>query len=110
MHRRLVLLALLAFASRCCGGRWRSPSAGLEKDKMMLMFRDFMKTYNKTYKDHKEEMRRFEIFVENMEEVRMLQETEEGTARYGVTKFSDLSADELTIGSSKALPKIYVKE
>ncbi|XP_072101845.1 cathepsin F-like [Mobula birostris] len=103
MHRRLVLLSLVALTSRCCGGRRCDPSAGLEKDKMMLMFQDFMKTYNKTYKDQEEELRRFEIFMQNMEEVRKLQEAEQGTARYGVTRFSDLSADEFTLGSSRAL-------
>ncbi|XP_051901077.1 cathepsin F-like isoform X2 [Pristis pectinata] len=103
----MVLAALVSWGwgHSLCGDAEQCRGAGLAEDKMAQMFRDFMKTYNKTYKDQKEEKRRFKIFVENAEKVRLLQESEEGTARYGVTKFSDISADEFTHGSLKPVAK-----
>ncbi|XP_032872103.1 cathepsin W [Amblyraja radiata] len=77
----------------------RCHTPGPPKDKMVSMFCDFMRTYNKSYKDQEEEARRFKIFVENLERARQHQETEIGSARYGVTKFSDLSAEEFQQGS-----------
>ncbi|XP_032871116.1 cathepsin F [Amblyraja radiata] len=71
---------------------------GPPKDKMVSMFCDFMQTYNKSYKDQEEEARRFKNFVENLERARQRQEMETGSARYGVTKFSDLSAEEFQQG------------
>ncbi|KAL7978388.1 hypothetical protein Chor_014927, partial [Crotalus horridus] len=38
--------------------------------------------------------KRFQIFAENLERARLYQELDQGTAEYGVTKFSDLTEKE----------------
>lgn len=40
-----------------------------------------------------EEQMRFEVFKANMAKVKILQETEQGTAIYGATMFADLTGD-----------------
>ncbi|XP_072839899.2 cathepsin F [Pogona vitticeps] len=58
------------------------------------LFKDFVITYKKSYKDKKETERRFRIFAENLEKAQVIQELDQGTAEYGVTKFSDLTEEE----------------
>ncbi|XP_046402563.1 uncharacterized protein LOC124168388 isoform X5 [Ischnura elegans] len=58
------------------------------------MFSEFLEKYNKKYESEEEHQRRFRIFRANLKKAQVLQETEQGTATYGVTQFSDLSAKE----------------
>ncbi|KAL4237688.1 hypothetical protein ACF0H5_002402 [Mactra antiquata] len=58
------------------------------------MFTNFKSNFNKIYGSSKEEQKRFYIFCENMRTARKLQETEKGSARYGATKFADLTKEE----------------
>lgn len=57
------------------------------------LYEEFKQTYGKSF-PRDEEQRRFEIFRENLQRARAYQEVEQGTARYGVTRFSDLTPDE----------------
>ncbi|XP_054829000.1 cathepsin W-like [Eublepharis macularius] len=61
---------------------------------MIEMFQDFMIQYNKSYKSPEEIHCRFKFFVQNLEVSRELQASEQGTAQYGVTQFSDLTERE----------------
>ncbi|XP_068117866.1 cathepsin W-like [Hyperolius riggenbachi] len=56
-------------------------------------FKEFIKQFNKTYKKEEHQYRR-SIFHRNMEEAKRLQKEELGTAKYGMTKFSDLTDEE----------------
>ena len=47
---------------------------------------------------HTEAERRVRIFQENMKTVQVLQSLEQGSAEYGVTKFSDLTGECVCIG------------
>ncbi|XP_067877789.1 cathepsin W-like [Heterodontus francisci] len=94
----LLVSLLLRSEGYRCGDGGQCHSEVLDRKQLETAFHDFMKAYNKTYKDQAETIRRFKIFVENMERARKLQEAERGTAKYGVTKFSDLSADEFKSG------------
>ncbi|XP_064623836.1 cathepsin F-like [Lineus longissimus] len=58
------------------------------------MFQSFKMKFNKIYASKEEELRRFRIFQENMIKARKIQSMEMGTARYGATKFSDLTEEE----------------
>ncbi|XP_078516960.1 cathepsin F [Lissotriton helveticus] len=58
------------------------------------LFKDFMTTYKKIYSDNNEMEQRFQIFSENLQKARRIQEMDKGTAEYGITKFSDLTEDE----------------
>uniref|UniRef100_A0A8D1EUX5 Cathepsin F n=1 Tax=Sus scrofa TaxID=9823 RepID=A0A8D1EUX5_PIG len=59
--------------------------------KMASIFKEFVTTYNRTY-DTKEEARwRMSVFANNMVRAQKIQALDTGTARYGVTKFSDLT-------------------
>ncbi|XP_053305665.1 cathepsin W-like [Spea bombifrons] len=62
----------------------------------MAQFENFILRFNKTYKNEEEFKDRLLIFSKNMEKARLLQKTELGTAKYGVTKFSDLTDEEFS--------------
>ncbi|XP_043929728.1 cathepsin W isoform X2 [Protopterus annectens] len=61
---------------------------------LMSLFKDFMVTYQKTYRDEEEANQRFKIFVKNLETAQKIQKLDQGTAEYGITKFSDLTEKE----------------
>ncbi|XP_067328683.1 cathepsin F [Anolis sagrei] len=62
--------------------------------RQISLFKDFVATYQKSYKDQREAKKRFQIFVENLEKARVIQQLDRGNAEYGVTKFSDLTEEE----------------
>ncbi|XP_077181972.1 cathepsin F [Paroedura picta] len=61
---------------------------------LVSLFKDFLATYKKSYKNQRETERRFQIFAENLKKAQVIQELDQGTAEYGVTKFSDLTEEE----------------
>ncbi|KAM6435079.1 cathepsin W [Liasis olivaceus] len=82
-------------------GTWLAvPSANstlppdLNMTQLTQTFQDFMVKFGKTYRSQEEMLYRFKIFVWNMEISQALQDTELGTAQYGVTRFSDLTESE----------------
>uniref|UniRef100_UPI00398EDD42 cathepsin L-like isoform X1 n=2 Tax=Pristiophorus japonicus TaxID=55135 RepID=UPI00398EDD42 len=62
-------------------------------EQMRSQFVKFKAMYNKNYEDLEEESR-FNIFVENMEKAKRMQEQDRGTAVYGMNEFSDMSDEE----------------
>ncbi|TRY90054.1 hypothetical protein DNTS_031573 [Danionella cerebrum] len=61
---------------------------------LLTQFKSFMVAYNKTYSSQEEAERRLRIFQDNMKTAQTLQSLEQGSAEYGITKFSDLTEDE----------------
>ncbi|XP_056657267.1 cathepsin F isoform X2 [Monodelphis domestica] len=61
---------------------------------LISLFKDFLTTYNKSYANATETQRRLGIFARNLELAHKLQELDQGSAQYGVTKFSDLTEEE----------------
>ncbi|KAB5571421.1 hypothetical protein PHYPO_G00224790 [Pangasianodon hypophthalmus] len=61
---------------------------------LLMQFKDFMVKYNRTYTSQEEAEKRLRIFQENLKTAQTLQALDQGTAEYGVTKFSDLTEDE----------------
>ncbi|KAM4018160.1 cathepsin W-like isoform 1-T1 [Anomaloglossus baeobatrachus] len=59
-------------------------------------FETFIKQFNKVYKNEEEYQYRLSVFRANLNTARRLQEEDLGTAKYGVTKFSDLTDEEFT--------------
>nr|AKO90278.1 cathepsin F [Tigriopus japonicus] len=57
-------------------------------------FKSFITRRKKQYSSLAELKLRFRIFRENMKKVQFLRETEQGTAKYGPTQFSDLTVEE----------------
>jgi len=57
-------------------------------------FEKFKGTHERVYGNLEEESQRFKIFCENMEKIKKIQEMEMGSAKYGVTQFSDLTEEE----------------
>ncbi|XP_056136890.1 cathepsin F isoform X2 [Lampris incognitus] len=73
------------------------PSAGqpLEASAQLLgQFKEFMVKYNKVYSSQEEADRRLQIFHENLKTAEKIQSMDQGSAEYGVTKFSDLTEEE----------------
>uniref|UniRef100_A0A8C1SCE6 Cathepsin F n=1 Tax=Cyprinus carpio TaxID=7962 RepID=A0A8C1SCE6_CYPCA len=62
-----------------------------ETVELLTEFKNFMITYNRTYSSQEEAEKRLRIFQENMKTAQTLQSLEQGSAEYGVTKFSDLT-------------------
>ncbi|XP_077184413.1 cathepsin W isoform X2 [Paroedura picta] len=75
-----------AMLEPCC-----RQTAGTQAD---LIFQDFMIQFNKTYRSQEERAHRFNAFVQNLKVSCALQASEVGTAKYGVTLFSDLTETE----------------
>ncbi|XP_077143518.1 cathepsin W-like isoform X1 [Ranitomeya variabilis] len=76
-------------------------------------FEKFIKRYNKAYKSPEEYRYRLSVFTANLKDARRLQKEERGTAKYGVTKFSDLTDEEFTRNTLTyvdALPSNNVKQ
>lgn len=57
-------------------------------------FRKFKEQYEQVYDSKDEEAKRFRVFCLNMKRIETIQKSEQGSAKYGVTKFADLSEEE----------------
>uniref|UniRef100_A0A5S6QWL3 Inhibitor_I29 domain-containing protein n=1 Tax=Trichuris muris TaxID=70415 RepID=A0A5S6QWL3_TRIMR len=71
-----------------------------------IRFLLFMVQYERQYDTEEELLQRFTIFQENMKEAQEMQDSELGTATYGVTQFSDLTKEEFRnrMGAVPVLP------
>ncbi|XP_028824173.1 cathepsin F-like [Denticeps clupeoides] len=65
-----------------------------ESLELLTLFKEFMEKHNRTYSSQEETEKRLRIFKQNLKTAQTLQSLEQGTAEYGVTKFSDLTEDE----------------
>ncbi|XP_076877459.1 cathepsin F [Brachyhypopomus gauderio] len=65
-----------------------------ESLELLTQFKEFMVAYNRTYSSQEEAEKRLHIFQKNLKTAQTLQSLDQGTAEYGVTKFSDLTEDE----------------
>ncbi|KAM4017858.1 cathepsin F isoform 1-T1 [Anomaloglossus baeobatrachus] len=60
----------------------------------LSLFKDFVTTYDKKYRDDEEALMRLQVFSQNLKKAKEIQEKDQGTAEYGITKFSDLTEEE----------------
>ncbi|OON17611.1 papain family cysteine protease, partial [Opisthorchis viverrini] len=71
-----------------------------ESSDVRQLYENFKNKYNKYFENDGwptnflEDQRRFEIFKENLEQAMIYQQADLGTAKYGVTKFFDLTDEE----------------
>uniref|UniRef100_A0A665X388 Cathepsin F n=1 Tax=Echeneis naucrates TaxID=173247 RepID=A0A665X388_ECHNA len=65
-----------------------------ESVELLGHFKEFMVKFNKVYSSQEETDRRLQIFHENLKMANKLQALDQGSAEYGVTKFSDLTEEE----------------
>ncbi|CAB1447449.1 unnamed protein product [Pleuronectes platessa] len=65
-----------------------------ESVELLGQFKEFMVKYNKVYGSQEDVDRRLSIFHENLKTAEKLQSLDQGSAEYGVTKFSDLTEEE----------------
>uniref|UniRef100_A0A3Q3M6J0 Cathepsin F n=1 Tax=Mastacembelus armatus TaxID=205130 RepID=A0A3Q3M6J0_9TELE len=66
----------------------------VESVELLGQFKAFMVKYNKVYSSQEETDHRLRIFHENLKTAEKLQALDQGSAEYGVTKFSDLTEEE----------------
>ncbi|CAL8264198.1 unnamed protein product [Lota lota] len=73
-----------------------APTGQALQESMALlgMFKEFVVKYNKVYRSQEEADRRLQIFHQNLKTAEKLQSLDQGSAEYGVTKFSDLTEEE----------------
>ncbi|KAM9849918.1 cathepsin F [Aulostomus maculatus] len=73
----------------------RDPSSSQQESVELLgQFKDFMMKYKKVYSSQEEAERRLQIFHQNLRTAEKIQSVDQGSAEYGITKFSDLTEDE----------------
>lgn len=58
------------------------------------MFAKFILKYNKSYHTTMEHNMRYRIFKNNLMKIQMLNEKEQGTAKYGISEFADFTLQE----------------
>ncbi|CAB3374118.1 Hypothetical predicted protein [Cloeon dipterum] len=58
------------------------------------IFLKYIERHGKHYESEEEFHRRYRIFRANMKKIQYLQETEQGTAKYGPTRFADMTSEE----------------
>uniref|UniRef100_A0A8C5NHA8 Cathepsin F n=1 Tax=Gouania willdenowi TaxID=441366 RepID=A0A8C5NHA8_GOUWI len=66
----------------------------IESVELLGQFKEFVVKYNKVYSSQEEADRRLRVFHENLKTAAKLQSLDQGSAEYGVTKFSDLTEGE----------------
>lgn len=66
----------------------------VEDMKIERLFNNFAETYSRTYSTPEERDLRLQIFRENLGIIDLLQKTEQGTGRYGINMFADVSREE----------------
>uniref|UniRef100_A0A665X2N8 Cathepsin F n=1 Tax=Echeneis naucrates TaxID=173247 RepID=A0A665X2N8_ECHNA len=71
-----------------------SQASKQESVELLGHFKEFMVKFNKVYSSQEETDRRLQIFHENLKMANKLQALDQGSAEYGVTKFSDLTEEE----------------
>lgn len=59
-------------------------------------FGTFMAQYEKKYETQEEYKYRLGVFKQNLQKIKLLQEYEEGTATYGVTRWADITEEEFS--------------
>lgn len=70
-------------------------------------FKDFIKKYNKAYSSEEEYNKRFQIFKDNLKTIESL--NAEGSTNYGITKFADLTQEEMKQYTFYVKPKNTTK-
>ncbi|KAJ8728208.1 hypothetical protein PYW08_016593 [Mythimna loreyi] len=58
------------------------------------LFEDFIKEYNRQYKDEADKEAHFKAFVESLEKINKLNDDESSTATFGINKFADYTEEE----------------
>lgn len=59
-----------------------------------FLFKRFVRTHRKMYSSIREFKQRFKVFKRNLKHIQFLNRNEQGTAKYGITKFADLTRKE----------------
>lgn len=88
-----------------------SANASNLEENCKSLFADFKVKYQKGYATPDEELKRLEIFCQNMKEADKRNELNEGRISFGASKFADLSFDEFKVllGRKKGTPPGYKK-
>jgi len=81
----MILLCSLLIASVFCG------DYGTAEERR---FHQFVKKYHRKYESAAEESSRFEIFKQNLKNIKALNERDQGNPMHGVNKFADISPEE----------------
>ncbi|XP_049636831.1 cathepsin W [Suncus etruscus] len=92
---RAYLLALwLGGLALCIQGSPGAQDPGEHPLELKDVFAQFQARYNRSYANAAEHTRRLDIFARNLARAQKLQEAALGTAKFGVTPFSDLTEEE----------------
>ncbi|KAF5395259.1 hypothetical protein PHET_12488, partial [Paragonimus heterotremus] len=89
MIMRLSIVSCLAFLVGCAFAVSIFPVP----DSARELYEQFKRDYGKVY-SNEDDQKRFAIFKDNLVRAQKYQLKDRGTARYGVTRFSDLTPEE----------------
>lgn len=71
-----------------------SATEQMKEVKAEILFENFMKKYNRKYANDLEHNMRMRTFKRNLHKIEMLNKHEQGTAKYGITEFADMTEKE----------------
>ncbi|KAG5674436.1 hypothetical protein PVAND_004407 [Polypedilum vanderplanki] len=71
-----------------------SATEEMKEIKSEILFNNFITKYNRKYANELEHKMRMRIFKKNLHKIEMLNKHEQGTAKYGITEFADLTEKE----------------
>lgn len=104
MFKFVLLLTLISLAHE-------ARSSEMEEDKWQKSFEDYIVKFGKVYPTQEEKEKRFKIYVERMEEAQRMNADESDTARYGETRFSDMTKEEFSaVFPAKMGAKMAIKD
>lgn len=94
VHLSCFLALLVASLAQGIKGSLRSQDPGPRPLELKEVFALFQTQYNRSYLNPAEHARRLNIFAHNLARAQQQQEEDLGTAKFGVTPFSDLTEEE----------------
>ncbi|XP_008145161.1 cathepsin W [Eptesicus fuscus] len=94
VHLSCLLVLLVEGLAQGIKDSFRVQNSGLGPLELKEVFTLFQIQYNRSYSNPAEHARRLEIFAQNLAQAQRLQEEDLGTAKFGVTAFSDLTEEE----------------
>lgn len=72
---------------------------------MKSLFDKFKIKHKRVYSDNDEHERRYKIFRQNLYKIEQLNRMEQGTAKYGITDFADLTKEEYMLRTGLVVPE-----
>jgi cathepsin F len=82
-----------------------SATEQMKEVKSEILFDNFIEKYNRKYANDLEHKMRMRTFKKNLHKIEMLNKNEQGTAKYGITEFADMTEKEYLHRTGLLIPQ-----